>query len=110
MSAQEKRTYEITWPGRLHRSMKLLGLFEEEGTPEEQSALALFKAARELPAGRGTRHVIAGTREEVRYILWRLKGLEADARNGVITFEDLGVSTVELSKVVRQSPVYVGMG
>lgn len=109
MDTTEETTYEITLPGRLYRSLNLLGIFEEEGSPTERRAKDLIDGARRLPAGRGTRHAVGGSHADVRYILRRLKELEDEAHSGTVRFEELGVSTVELSKVVRQTPAHVNV-
>lgn len=91
--------YTIVMPGKMHRALDLLGVFEEN-VPED--AVTVFRAAVHRPYGRGTQATVTGSQRAVRGVLDVLCRMVDEADDGTVSVNSLGHDMHRLRVVSRQ--------
>ena len=91
--------YAIVMPGKMHRALDLLGVFEEN-VPED--AVKVFRAAVHRTYGKGTQATVTGPRPAVQGVLDVLNRMVDEADNGTVPVRALGDDMRRLRIVSKQ--------
>ena len=94
--------YTIVLPGKMHRALDVLGVFEED-VPED--AVKAFRAAVHRPYGKGTQATLTGSRQTIQGVLKVLRRMADEADDGIVSVRSLGADDMRKLRTVSRQPL-----